>query len=57
MVQVGAFQAQRPVLFHPQEVSLPQLCVAFRALGVAQNGKYDEVLASFEVSTSPGFIV
>jgi hypothetical protein len=47
MVQVRAFQAQWPVLLHLQEVSLPQLHVAFRALGVAQDGKYDDVLATF----------
>jgi hypothetical protein len=29
MVQVRAFQAQRPLLFHLQEVSLPQLHTAF----------------------------
>ena len=47
MVQVRAFQAQWPVLFHLQEVPLPQFHAAFRAFGVAQDGEYNNVLATF----------
>jgi hypothetical protein len=47
MVQVRAFQAQWPLLFHLQQVSLPQLHAALRAFGVAQDGKYNDVLTTF----------
>jgi hypothetical protein len=46
MVQIRALQAEWPVLFHLQEVSFPQLNAAFRAFGVAQDGKYNDVLAT-----------
>ena len=46
MVQVRAFEAERPVLFHLQEVSLPQLHTAFRAFGVAHDGKYNDALVT-----------
>jgi hypothetical protein len=47
VVEVGALEAERPLLFHHQETAAAQLVAAFRACGVADDGEDDEVLGGW----------